>query len=85
MTRIQRLKANLSSDYAAGRLTITERVNNVPSLSRLSADDWTVGGDLSVVFNPLRFHTPLEVGVRAGYNIRAQQPFVQSLVLNIGF
>ncbi|WP_041258079.1 hypothetical protein [Fibrella aestuarina] len=84
---IQRLKGNLFSDYAWGNsrfLQIDSR-NVVRGIVPVSSYDWTVGGDLSVVFNPLRLRTPLEVGLRAGYDVRNRAVFVQPLVIDIGF
>jgi hypothetical protein len=84
---IQRIKGNLFTDYAYGtsRIPQVDRQNVVRAIVPFQSYDWTLGGDLSFVFNPLRLRTPLELGIRAGYNIRTQSAFVQPLVIDIGF
>lgn len=84
---IQRIKGNLFTDYARGSLNQLQLDNRgtITAVLPRSSYDWTVGGDISFVFNPLRLRVPLELGLRAIYDIRRQQFLVQPLVIDIGF
>ncbi len=84
---IQRIKGGVFSDYARGNSKQVQYDNRgvARAIVPFSSYDWTVGGDLSFVFNPLRLRTPLELGVRTTYSIRTGQYLVQPLVLDIGF
>lgn len=84
---IQRIKGNLFTDYARGSSNLLQVDNRgiVRAIVPFSSYDWTIGGDVSFVFNPLRLRTPLEFGIRTIYDIRRQQFLVQPLVIDIGF
>ncbi|MBO0936188.1 hypothetical protein J2I47_06485 [Fibrella sp. HMF5335] len=84
---VQRIKGNLFSDYARGTSNVIQTdTRGVPrAVVPVSSYDWTVGADISFVFNPLRLRTPLELGLRTIYDIRRQQWLVQPLVIDIGF
>ncbi|RYF78493.1 MAG: hypothetical protein EOO39_01300 [Cytophagaceae bacterium] len=84
---IQRIKGGVFSDYARGNSNqVQYDSRGVPrAVVPFSTYDWTVGADLSVVFNPLRLRTPLELGLRTIYSIRTGQYLLQPLVLDIGF
>ena len=84
---IQRIKGGFFTDYARGDVRqIVYNTRNVPiGINTVNGYDWTIGGDLSFVFNPLRLRTPLELGVRTTYNVRTGQYLVQPLSLDIGF
>ncbi len=84
---IQRVKGLLFSDYARGESQVAQ-VNSrgqVQAIIPVRGDAWTVGGDVSFVFNALRLRTPFEAGVRTSYNVRTGGWLVQPLVLDIGF
>lgn len=84
---IQRIKGGLFTDY--GRGNSKQLQYDTRGIARaivpFSSYDWTVGADLSFVFNPLRLRTPLEVGLRTTYSIRTGQYLLQPLLLDIGF
>lgn len=84
---IQRIKGGVFTDYGRGNSNQVQYDNRgIPrATAPFSTYDWTVGGDLSVVFNPLRLRTPLEVGLRTIYSIRTGQYLLQPLILDIGF
>ncbi len=84
---IQRIKGGIFTDYARGNSKQVQYDNRgvARAIVPFSSYDWTVGGDLSFVFNPLRLSTPLEVGVRTTYSIRTGQYLVQPLILDISF
>ncbi|MBO0930536.1 hypothetical protein [Fibrella aquatilis] len=80
---VQRIKANLFTDYAQGSSNVL--LASTRQIAPVTGYDWTIGGDLSFVFNPLRLRSPLEVGIRTIYDVRRQQWLVQPLVVDIGF
>ncbi|UOQ78697.1 hypothetical protein MUN84_09265 [Hymenobacter sp. 5516J-16] len=51
----------------------------------MNASHYSMGFDVSAVFNPLRLRTPLEAGIRTVYNSYFRRWELQPLVLNIGF
>ena len=80
---VQRIKGNLFTDYAQGNSNVL--MSSPRQIVPFTGYDWTVGGDLSFIFNPLRLRTPLEFGVRTIFDVRRQQWLIQPLVLDIGF
>ncbi|GGG27855.1 hypothetical protein [Hymenobacter glacieicola] len=70
---IQRLKGAVFGDMVRG------------ASGPLNATHYSVGFDVSAVFNPLRLRTPLEAGVRTVYNSYFRVWELQPLVLNVGF
>ena len=84
---IQRIKGGVFSDYARGNTQNLRRNSQgvATGIFPTTNYDFTVGSDLSFVFNPLRLRLPLELGVRATYSVRTGQYLVQPLVLDIGF
>ncbi|XWW44001.1 hypothetical protein JYG30_14545 [Fibrella sp. USSR17] len=84
---IQRIKGGIFTDYARGNSKLVQYDTRgvARALVPFSSYDWTVGADLSFVFNPLRLRTPLELGLRTTYSIRTGYYLLQPLVLDIGF
>ena len=79
---IQRIRGVVFTDYAEGSARIPTQNGGFRTVRGY---EHTVGADLVFAFNPLRLRIPLEVGVRATYNVRTGEFRYEPLIIDIGF